>query len=99
MGPYRPHLPYPISYWAYVLADLQLEQEPTNPTDGEQVTAVHVLPATEAIQWLSVCDDGPLLEVVRLAHELGVEADYPRPSACARGLSYGARRPRARTTR
>ena len=31
---YRPHLPYPISYWLYVAADVQLSAPPTNPTDG-----------------------------------------------------------------
>ena len=72
VGPHRPHLPYPISYWAYVLADLTLVQEPTNPSDGEQVTSVHVLPVAEAIEWLSVFDDGPLLDVVKVAHELGL---------------------------
>lgn len=47
-------------------------QEPTNPSDGEQVTSVHVLPVTEAIEWLSVFDDGPLLDVVKLARALGL---------------------------
>lgn len=72
VGPYRSHLPYPISYWAYIVADLELVQEPTNPSDGEQVTSVRVFPAPEAIEWLSVFDDGPLLDVVKLAHELGL---------------------------
>lgn len=75
VGPYRAHLPYPISYWAYVVADLNLVHEPTNPSDGEQVTSVHVLPVAEAIEWLSVFDDGPLLDVVKLAHELGLADD------------------------
>jgi 8-oxo-dGTP diphosphatase len=70
VGPHRPHLPYPISYWAYVIAELELLHEPTNPFAGEQVTAVHALPAAEAIEWLSVFDDGPLLDVVKLANEL-----------------------------
>lgn len=74
VGRYQPHLPYPISYWAYVIAGLTLVEQPTNPLDGEQVTSVHVLPFAEAIEWLSVFDDGPLLDVVRLARELVSEA-------------------------
>lgn len=74
VGRHRPHLPYPISYWAYVIADLTLVEQPANPVDGEQVTSVHVFPLPEAIEWLSVFDDGPLLDVVKLARELGLEA-------------------------
>lgn len=68
--PYRPHLPFPISYWAYAAADVELVADPTNPDDGEQVTAVQVLPIDEAIEFLSVFDDGPLLDVVKLARAL-----------------------------
>jgi 8-oxo-dGTP diphosphatase len=73
-GPYRPHLPFPISYWAYTAADIELVAEPTNPDDGEQVTAVQVLPIDEAIEFLSVFDDGPLLDAVKLAHALELDA-------------------------
>ncbi|WP_420113048.1 NUDIX hydrolase [Pseudactinotalea sp.] len=71
-GRHRPHLPWPISYWAYVVADVELVGEPTNPPDGEVVTSVLILPGAQAIEWLSVFDDGPLLDVVRLADELGL---------------------------
>ena len=73
-GPYRPHLPFPISYWAYTSADIDLVAPPTNPEDGEQVTAVHVLPLDEAIDFLSVFDDGPLLDAVKLARALELDA-------------------------
>lgn len=42
----------------------------------EQVTVeavdAHRADGTEAIEWLSVFDDGPLLDVVKLARELGL---------------------------
>lgn len=73
-GPYRPHLPFPISYWAYTSADINLVAQPTNPEDGEQVIAVEVLPMDEAIHFLSVFDDGPLLDAVKLARALELDA-------------------------
>lgn len=44
---------------------------PSNPEDGENVVQVQVLPPTEAIDYLAVFDDGPLTDVVRLAHAMG----------------------------
>ncbi|MEQ4210258.1 hypothetical protein [Actinopolymorpha sp. B9G3] len=38
------------------------------------MTAVQVLPIDEAIEFLSVFDDGPLLDAVKLAHALELEA-------------------------
>lgn len=73
-GPYRPHLPFPISYWAYTTADIELVAQPTNPEDGEQVTSVQVLPFDEAVEFLSVFDDGPLLDAVKLARALELDA-------------------------
>lgn len=69
--PYRPHLPYPISYWLYVAADVTVSTEPSNPSDGEQVTEVLTLPAAEAIDYLAAFDDGPGLSVLRLAVAMG----------------------------
>ena len=74
--PYRPHLPYPISYWLYVAADVELAASPTNPGDGENVTEVFSLPAAEAIDYLAAFDDGPATSVLRLAVAMG----HARPS-------------------
>lgn len=72
-GPYLPHLPFPIGYWAYTSADVDLVTQPTNPEDGEKVTAVRVLPIDEAIDFLAVFDDGPLLDAVKLARALELD--------------------------
>lgn len=69
--PYRPHLPYPISYWLYVATDVVLDQLPTNPADGEKVVKVLTLPVSEAIDYLAQFDDGPSTSVVRLATAMG----------------------------
>lgn len=69
--PYRPHLPYPISYWLYVAADVVLDERPTNPADGENVVDVSTLPVSEAIEYLAQFDDGPGTSVLRLAAAMG----------------------------
>lgn len=56
-GPYRPHLPFPISYWAYLSADVGLTHLPENPHGGEQVIAVHTA-ARGALNQLAAFDDG-----------------------------------------
>lgn len=53
-------------------ADVELDSVPSNPADGEQVTAVHVLPGADAIDFLAQFDDGPGLDIVRLAKALGL---------------------------
>jgi 8-oxo-dGTP diphosphatase len=66
-APYRPHLPHPVSYWANFVADVVIEQEPTNPEDGEQVTEVLVLPPDEAADYLDGQPGGVMGPIVRLA--------------------------------
>src|SRR4051794_5359490 len=68
--PHRPPLPHPVSYWAVFVADVVIEQEPTNPEDGEQVTAVLVLPADEAAAYLEEQPDGIMGPIVRLAQAM-----------------------------
>ncbi|MGW7681277.1 NUDIX domain-containing protein [Kribbella sp. NPDC054772] len=69
-APYRPHLPHPVSYWANFVADAVIEQEPTNPEDGEQVTDVLVLPPDEAATYLEGQPDGVMGPIVRLAQAM-----------------------------
>ncbi|WP_405063038.1 NUDIX domain-containing protein [Kribbella sp. NBC_01505] len=71
-SPYRPHLPHPLSYWAVFVADVVVDQAPTNPADGEQVTEVLVLPPGEAAAWLEDSPDGVKGPVVRLAQAMGL---------------------------
>ncbi|WP_432884545.1 NUDIX domain-containing protein [Kribbella sp. CA-245084] len=66
-APYRPHLPHPVSYWANFVADVVIEQEPTNPEDGEQVTEVLVLSPAEAADYLDGQPGGVMGPIVRLA--------------------------------
>ncbi|GAA2103972.1 hypothetical protein GCM10009841_21510 [Microlunatus panaciterrae] len=69
--PYRPHMPHPVAYWAYAVADVLLDGLPTNPPDGEQVTEVLVLPPADAADFLAVHD--PIhADVVRLTAAMGL---------------------------
>jgi 8-oxo-dGTP diphosphatase len=68
--PVRPHLPHPVTYFLYAVADLALDGEPTNPPGDEQVVEVLVLPPTEAADWLAEFDP-PLAELVELTIALG----------------------------
>ena len=71
-APYRPHLPHPLSYWANMVADVVIDQPPTNPDDGEQVTQVLVLPPSEAADWLDEHPEGVMGPIVRLAQAMGL---------------------------
>ena len=72
-APYRPHLPHPISYWATVVADVVVDQQPTNPDDAEQVVEVLTLPPDDAITYLDAkADGGAMGTQVRLAQAMGL---------------------------
>ena len=51
-GPYRPHLPYPVSYRAVGIGEIRIITHPTNPSDGEQVREVGSFPLDVACQLL-----------------------------------------------
>ncbi|MGI8868679.1 MAG: NUDIX hydrolase [Mycobacteriales bacterium] len=70
-GPYRPHLPHPVSYWLYAVADVRIDGVPTNPPGGENVVEVRVLPAEVAAAWLSSYDE-QTGDIVRLAAARGL---------------------------
>ena len=66
-GPrYRLHLPYPVSYMLYAVADVDIDGEPTSPPDGEQVTDVRVMPPHGAADWMHTRDRN-MADIVRLA--------------------------------
>lgn len=67
--PYRPHLPYPISYRAIGLGEVRLVGKPTNPPDGEQVREVGRFPLDEACKLLSKGSE-PIGELHQLAAEV-----------------------------
>ncbi|HEY9292029.1 MAG TPA: NUDIX domain-containing protein [Microlunatus sp.] len=70
-GPYLPHMPHPLSYWAFAITTADVIQSPTNPDDGEQVVEVLSLPVAEAAAWLAVHDQ-VCADVVRLADAMGL---------------------------
>jgi len=71
-APFRPHLPHPLTYWAYATAAVERTGEPSNPTDGEQVVEVRQLPPEQAAAYLEHHD--PMhADVIRLAQAMGLE--------------------------
>ena len=76
VGRHRPHLPFPISYWAYLAADVELLDSVGRPGAGEQVVSVRTLPPSAAIAFLADFDDGPVTDVVRLAHAMGLTGQH-----------------------
>jgi len=69
--PYRPHLPHPLAFWAYVVTDVVVEGPPTNPADGEEVVEVVVLSVANAVAFLA-SEDPIHADVLRLAESMGV---------------------------
>ena len=72
--PYRPHLPHPVSYWINLVVDVVVDEAPTNPSDGEQVVEVLVLPPDEAIAYLDAENDNDdvMGNLVRLAQAMNL---------------------------
>jgi 8-oxo-dGTP diphosphatase len=69
--PFRPHLPHPLAFWAYVATDVVLVHAPTNPADGEDVVEVAVLPVGVAVDFLAP-EDPIHADVLRLAEAMGL---------------------------
>ena len=67
--PYRPHLPFPISYRLIGVGKVRRITTPTNPADGEEILEVATFGLEEACRRLEKRpDDGPLLaEIYRYA--------------------------------
>jgi 8-oxo-dGTP diphosphatase len=70
-APYRPHLPHPLAFWAFVVADVVLDHPPTNPADGEDVVEVAVYPVADAVAFLAP-EDPIHADVLRLAAGMGL---------------------------
>ena len=51
-APFRPHLPHPNGDRVIVTGEVRLVGPPTNPVDGEQVTAVEAVQLDEALRRL-----------------------------------------------
>lgn len=69
--PYRPHLPHPLSHWAFAVVRAEVVQPPTNPEDGEEVIEVRSMAVPQAARWLAV-HDPVCADVVRLADAMGL---------------------------
>lgn len=67
--PYRPHLPFPVSYRLIGVGEVRRTSRPTNPADGEEILEVATFGLEEACRRLGKRpDDGPLLaEIYRYA--------------------------------
>ena len=67
--PYRPHLPFPVSYRLVGVGEVRRITTPTNPADGEEILEVATFGLEEACRRLeNRPDDGPLLaEIYRYA--------------------------------
>jgi 8-oxo-dGTP diphosphatase len=67
--PYRPHLPFPISYRLLGVGEVKRITSPTNPLSGEKIVEVSTFQLDEACKLLERRpDDGPLLaEIYRFA--------------------------------
>ncbi len=77
-GPYRPHLPFPDFHWVVTYAQVEVVAEPSNPTGGEHVVSVELVPPDEAIERLRHEHpfDAQLLElVVELRSEVGQRSE------------------------
>lgn len=55
--PYRPHLPFPVSYRLLMVGEVKKIAEPENPDGGEQVLEVGSFPIQQACQLLSQRED------------------------------------------
>lgn len=73
--PYRPHLPFPVSYRLLGVGEVRRISHPTNPADREEILEVATLGLEEACRRLKMRpDDGPLLaEIYRYAATLREE--------------------------
>jgi 8-oxo-dGTP pyrophosphatase MutT (NUDIX family) len=67
--PYRPHLPFPVSYRLLGVGEVRRLTTPTNPEDGEEILEVRAFGLEEACRRLEKRpDDGLLLaEIYRYA--------------------------------
>lgn len=68
--PYKPHLPHPDFYRFVGYGQVALNGAPTNPHDGEQVSAVEVLPLKEAQARFLSCARPDLADLYQLAQQV-----------------------------
>jgi 8-oxo-dGTP pyrophosphatase MutT (NUDIX family) len=65
--PYKPHLAHPEFYRFVGVDKVEPIVQPTNPPDGEQVAAVHIVPLQVAQARFSACGRTDLAELYALA--------------------------------
>ncbi|WP_084713190.1 NUDIX hydrolase [Streptacidiphilus rugosus] len=75
--PYRPWQPHPEKAWLWGWAEVVVDSEPTNPSDGEPVVEVRVVPPVEAQRLLARGRDEWWAELVALAVESRAGARTP----------------------
>lgn len=65
--PYRPHLPHPDFYRFVSYGEVEIVGKPLNPSDGEQVTCVELVPLDEAIRRFQSTNRDDFAEIYALA--------------------------------
>ena len=65
--PYRPHIPHPNFYRVVGYGQVEQVGKPLNPSDGEEVVQVLVLPVTEAVENFRRQNRADLAELYQLA--------------------------------
>lgn len=69
--PWRPHLAFPRSLWAYGACCAKITGPPTCPPDGEQIFDVLTMPAEQAVEFIETNDE-MMADAVRLAIAMGL---------------------------
>ena len=67
--PYRPHLPFPEFYRLVGYGQVELSAKPTNPPNGEQITAVACVSLEQALASFRSCHRHDLAELYLFASE------------------------------
>lgn len=73
--PFRPHLPHPVSYWAYAVVPVVVEGPPSCPVGGELIVEVPELEPLRAAEYLQASNsatDRIHGDVVLLAWKMGL---------------------------
>lgn len=68
--PYRPHIPHPQFVRLFGYGEVQINGEPTNPLDGEQIATVELVSIHTAIERFESGGRYDIANLYRLAHDV-----------------------------
>lgn len=72
--PYRPYIPHPSFIRLTVYGQVQLDHQPLNPSDGEQVAVVDIVSIEEAIKRLTQTGRQDLADFYRLGYDISLRS-------------------------